>query len=211
MTSSSLLVLFGKAYILLLKLKSSSNTNKLDVICRRSPVVNQNRFFLPQVEVDKLSDSLKRLQEQFDNEKEENKVWSEKLEQTQKSLSENSESFELAKNEFEEQLEKLKLESQSHLEKSVSLSDELKLKCIEIEQTREKVTRLELEIESRVEEAANLSREVDSLRKCLRENEKKLADFEKEILSSNDRERAQKELKDQMIGYQKDLQDQIRY
>jgi chromosome segregation ATPase len=89
-------------------------------------------------------------------------------------------------------------------------TEELTRKSLELEQSRENVSRLEIDLESRVDELSNLSREVDSLRKCLRESETKLAESEKEILSTKDRERSQKELNQQMIAYQKDLQEQIR-
>jgi chromosome segregation ATPase len=89
-------------------------------------------------------------------------------------------------------------------------TEELTRKSLELEQSRENVSRLEIDLESRVDGLSNLSREVDSLRKCLRESETKLAESEKEILSTKDRERSQKELNQQMIAYQKDLQEQIR-
>ena len=71
------------------------------------------------------------------------------------------------------------------------------------------MSRLEIELENRSDDALNMTREVEALRKCLNETERKFADSEKEILSITDRERAQKELNQQMIAYHKELQDQI--
>ena len=129
--------------------------------------------------MDRISESVRRLQEELDREKEDTKTLNEKLDKSQQSLQENEE--------------------------------EVNRKNIELEQSRENLSRLEIDLENRVEELSNLSREVDSLRKCLRESETKLAETEKEIQSTKDRERSQKELNQQMITYQKDLQDQIRF
>jgi chromosome segregation ATPase len=164
------------------------------------------RFNL-QVEVSKLSDILKSLQDQIENEKEQNKILASKLLESTK----NAESLETARLELEDNLEKLKLEAQTHLERLSSLTEELRLKAIELDETRDKLSRSDLEIETRAEELTNVSREVESLRKCLSDSETKHCEIVKELQLSHDREKAQKGLKDQMISYQKELQEQIRY
>ena len=123
----------------------------------------------------------------------------------------NAESIEAARLELEEHLERLKLEAQTHIESLSSLTEELKLRNIELDQTRDKLARSDLEVETRTEELSNLIREIESLRKCLSDGEVKYCEIVKELQLSQDREKAHKGLKDQMISYQKDLQEQIRY
>ena len=154
-----------------------------------------------------MSDNLKSLNDQIEHEKDENKIFAEKLFAATK----NTESIEAARLELEEHLERLKLEAQTQIENLSSLTEELTLKNIELDQTRDKLARSDLEVETRTEELSNLSREIESLRKCLSDGEVKHCEIVKELQLSQDREKAQKGLKDQMISYQKDLQEQIRY
>ena len=147
------------------------------------------------------------MQDQIENEKEENKILAGKLADATK----NAESIEMARLELEEHLEKLKLEAQTHLESLTLLTEELRLKNIELDQTRDKLARSDLEVETRAEELTNVSLEVVSLRKCLNDSEMKYCEIVKEHQLSKDREKAQKGLKEQMISYQKDLQEQIRF
>jgi chromosome segregation ATPase len=147
------------------------------------------------------------LQEQLDLEKSENQKLAEKLQQQQQVFKETTDS----KSELEDQLEKLKLEIGNSQERTRSLDLELDRKNVELEQCRENLRRLEIELENRADELLSMSREIESLRKCLNESERKIAEAEKEVLTTKDRERAQKELNQQMITYHKELQDQIRW
>jgi chromosome segregation ATPase len=147
------------------------------------------------------------LQEQLDLEKSENQKFAEKLQQQQQVFKETTDS----KSELEDQLEKLKLEIGNSQERTRSLDLELDRKNVELEQCRENLRRLEIELENRADELLSMSREIESLRKCLNESERKIAEAEKEVLTTKDRERAQKELNQQMITYHKELQDQIRW
>jgi chromosome segregation ATPase len=73
----------------------------------------------------------------------------------------------------------------------------------ELESKANQVSRLEFDLGTREQECQNLLKEIDSLRQCLN-------DEQKEIATLRDRERSQKELEQQMIVYQKDLQEQLR-
>ena len=152
--------------------------------------------FLFKAEADRTTELSKRLQDQLDAEHSESQKLSEKLQQLQSVVNEKSDAYDGLKSELEDQVDKLKLEVRD--------------KNLELDQSRDKLARLEIELENRSDELLNLSREIDSLRKCLNESERKVADSEKETLSIKDRERAQKELNQQMITYHKDLQEQIR-
>ena len=152
--------------------------------------------FLFKAEADRTAELSKRLQDQLDAEHSESQKLSEKLQQLQRLVNEKSDAYDGLKSELDDQVDKLKLEVRD--------------KNLELDQSRDKLARLEIELENRSDELLNLSREIESLRKCLNESERKVADSEKETLSIKDRERAQKELNQQMITYHKDLQEQIR-
>ena len=149
-----------------------------------------------QAEAERLSEASKRARDQLEVESSENQKLSEKLQQLQQQVNEKTEAYDGLKSDLEDQIEKLRLEARD--------------KNLELEQSKDKLARFEIELENRADELSSLSREIESLRKCLNESERKLADAEKEVLSIKDRERAQKELNQQMITYHKDLQEQIR-
>lgn len=83
------------------------------------------------------------------------------------------------------------------------LETRLKETTEELESKMSLISRLEFDLGTRNNEGQNLMKEIDSLRQYLNEEQKELA-------ALKDRERSQKELEQQMIVYQKDLQEQLR-